>query len=101
MVWCKPSILDKLDNQNHAVTHWIYRGVLASFILPRLLNVTTQILTCERTVLATPGKAQKSIKQKKQIPCQEIEQLALTLKMPIRSENPKNLAGLGAEAGAL
>ena len=63
--------------------------------------MTTQILTCERTVLATPGKAQKSIKQKKQIPCQEIEQLALTLKMPIRSENPKNLAGLGAEAGAL
>ena len=58
MVWCKPSILDKLDNQNHAVTHWIYRGVLASFILPRLLNVTTQTLTCERTVLATPGEEQ-------------------------------------------
>ena len=23
MVWCKPSILDKLDNQNQAVAHWM------------------------------------------------------------------------------
>ena len=23
MVWCRPSILDKLDNQNQAVAHWM------------------------------------------------------------------------------
>ena len=61
--------------------------------------MTTQILTLIKRLLATIGGATKINKAKK--PVKRLSNFALTLKMPIRSENPKNLAGLGAEAGAL